>query len=166
MFVGAMNPCKCGWSGHPSGKCTCSRSEIERYIGRISGPMLDRIDMHIEVPAVDYEELSSRSKGESSSAIRERVNLAREIQNKRFSGSRVNCNARMTAPQIREFCRLDDAADKLLQSAFERFGMTARSHAKILRVARTIADMENAADISAKHIAEALQYRALDRAQF
>ena len=163
MFVGAMNPCKCGWYGHPSGRCTCSYHEVERYVGRISGPMLDRLDMHIEVPAVEYDELSSHSSGESSAIIRERVNTARKIQLARFKGSAVTCNANMTAPMLQEFCSLDERGNKLLKNAFERLGLTARSHSKILKVARTIADMDNADNISVTHLAEALQYRVLDR---
>ena len=163
MFVGAMNPCKCGWYGHPSARCTCSRGEIERYIGRLSGPMLDRIDMHVEVPAVHYDELSAREPGEPSRVIRERVNEGRLIQTERFSGTNVTCNARMTAPMLAEFCRLDDAADALLRAAFDKLKLTGRSHAKILRIARTIADMAHSEDIHAPHIAEAIQFRTLDR---
>ncbi len=163
MFVGAMNPCKCGWHGHPSGKCTCSLNDIERYVGRISGPMLDRIDMHIEVPSVEYDELTSKGCGESSADIRTRVNAARKIQLKRFAGTRVTCNANMSAPMLQEFCELDKAGNTLLKNAFVRLGLTARSHSKILKVARTIADMDNSESIEVNHIAEALQYRVLDR---
>ncbi len=163
MFVGAMNPCKCGWHGHPSGKCTCSAHDVERYVGKISGPMLDRIDMHIEVPSVEYDELSSRSKGESSADIRARVNAARKIQLKRFDGTRVTCNANMTTAMLQEFCVLSEQGNRLLKNAFEKLGLTARSHAKILKVARTIADMDNSQNIEVSHIAEALQYRVLDR---
>ncbi|MBR5479011.1 MAG: YifB family Mg chelatase-like AAA ATPase [Clostridia bacterium] len=165
MFVGAMNPCKCGWHGHPSGRCTCSQSEIDRYMHRISGPLLDRIDMHIEVPSVDYDELSAVKRGEPSSEIRRRVNRGREIQRKRFEGTGITCNANMTAAMLGTYCVLDKAADTLLRNAFEKFGMTARSHAKVLRLARTIADMAGSENIQAIHISEALQYRTLDRNQ-
>lgn len=165
MFVGAMNPCKCGWHGHPSARCTCSQAEIDRYMHRISGPLLDRIDMHIEVPSVNYDELADKSRGESSEAIRARVNRGREIQRERFYGTGITCNANMTAPMLNLYCALDKTADTLLRNAFEKFGMTARSHAKVLKIARTIADMAESEKIQAIHISEALQYRTLDRNQ-
>ena len=165
MFVGAMNPCKCGWHGHPSNRCTCSQAEIDRYMHKISGPLLDRIDMHIEVPSVNYDELSDKKRGEPSESIRERVNRGREIQRKRFEGTDVTCNANMTASMLPIYCALDKTADTLLRNAFEKFGMTARSHAKVLRIARTIADMAGSENIQAIHISEALQYRTLDRNQ-
>lgn len=163
MFVGAMNPCKCGWAGHASERCSCSEKDITKYISKISGPMLDRIDMHVEVPAMHYDELTDREPGEKSCVIRARVNHARAIQTKRFAGTSVTCNARMTSPMLTEFCELEPAADALLRAAYEKLGMTARSHAKILRIARTIADMAGCESIGAPHIAEAIQFRVLDR---
>ena len=160
MLVCAMNPCRCGWYGHPSGRCTCSESQVEQYMRRISGPLLDRIDMYIEVPSVEYEAMRRKDTPESSAAIRERVNAAREVQKQRFSGTEVSCNAYMTPAMIGQFCRLDEAGEKLMHSAFDRLGLTGRSHDRILRMARTIADLEGAADIEAPHLAEAIQYRS------
>ena len=162
MLVGAMNPCRCGWYGHPSGRCRCSQQQVEKYAERISGPMLDRMDLHVNVPSVEFEAMRRREKAESSSAVRERVNAARAIQSARFAGTDVTCNAHMTPEMVGLFCRLDDAGEKLLKSAFERLGLTARSHDRLLRVARTIADLDGCAEISAAHLAEAIQYRNTD----
>jgi len=161
MLVCAMNPCRCGWFGDPSGRCTCSRKSVEQYQKRISGPLLDRIDMHIEVPAVKYEELSKRTPGESSAAIRERVQRARDRQTARFAGTGVSCNAHIPPSMMAEVCRLDEAAEAFMKLAFARLGLTARSYDKMLRLARTIADLAGAETIDRGHIAEALQYRAL-----
>ena len=161
MLVCAMNPCKCGWYGHPSGRCKCSEAEVHRYHSRISGPLLDRIDLIVEVPALDYEELKRRSPAESSAAIRERVNAAREIQRQRFS-DRVLCNARMQGKELRTFCAPDEEGDALLRAAFDTMQLSARSYDRILRVARTIADLESADTIRADHIAEAIQYRTYE----
>ena len=160
MLVCAMNPCRCGWYGHPSGRCTCSESQVEQYMRRISGPLLDRIDMHIEVPSVEYEAMRRREKPESSETVRQRVNAAREIQKRRFAGTEVSCNAYMTPSMVGRYCALDEAGDRLMQGAFDRLGLTGRSHDRILRMARTIADLEGAEDISAAHLAEAIQYRS------
>ena len=160
MLVCAMNPCRCGWYGHPSGRCTCSESQVEQYMRRISGPLLDRIDMHIEVPSVEYEAMRRRETPESSEAVRQRVNAAREIQKRRFAGTDVSCNAYMTPPMVGRYCALDEAGEKLMQGAFERLGLTGRSHDRILRMARTIADLEGAENISAAHLAEAIQFRS------
>ena len=160
MLVCAMNPCRCGWYGHPSGRCTCSPQQVEQYMQRISGPLLDRIDMHIDVPSVEYEAMRRKERPEPSSAIRERVNAAREVQKKRFAGTEVSCNAYMTPAMIGTYCALDAAGEKLMQGAFERLGLTARSHDRILRMARTIADLEGAESIEAAHLAEAIQYRS------
>lgn len=160
MLVCAMNPCRCGWYGHPSGRCTCSRAQVESYLRRISGPLLDRIDMHIEVPSVEYEAMRRKSAPETSAEVRARVNAAREIQKKRYAGTEVSCNAYMTPKMIGQYCQLDTAGEKLMQGAFDRLGLTGRSHDRILRMARTIADLEGSENIEAAHLAEAIQYRS------
>jgi len=160
MLVCAMNPCKCGWYGHPSGRCTCSPVKLQQYTAKISGPLLDRIDICIDVPSLDYEELSGRSApAETSADIRARVNAARAIQTARFGPDGPSCNAYMGQAELREYCRLDEACEALLKSAYERLGLTARSYDRILRVARTAADLEGAENIQVPHLAEALQYR-------
>jgi magnesium chelatase family protein len=163
MLVCAMNPCPCGYFGHPSGKCTCTDQAIRGYRKRISGPLLDRIDLHVNVPSVPYESLRDRKPAESSERIRERVNAAREIQTRRLAGSGAVCNAHLTAGMLREHCRLDGEAQKLMESVFDRMGLSARAHDRILKVSRTIADLACSADIRAEHVAEAVQYRTLDR---
>ena len=159
MLVCAMNPCKCGWYGDPSGRCTCRQHDVERYVGRISGPLLDRIDLIVEVPAVPFEELRSRAPAEPSCAIKARVNAARDCQHRRFAGSDTQCNARMDAAQLRELCPLDEACAALMKTAFDSMGLTARSYDRILKVARTIADLDGAKTIEPTHLAEAIQYR-------
>lgn len=163
MLVCALNPCPCGYYGHPVRECTCREGTASKYLSKVSGPLLDRIDIHIEVPPVDFEKLSDVHKGESSAKIRERVEKARKIQQERFKGTNVNCNAQMNAAMTREFCVASDAALKMLQLAFDKLGLSARAYDKILRVARTIADLDNSEIIEANHIAEAIQYRSLDR---
>ena len=158
----AMNPCHCGWRGHPSGKCTCSNREVEKYVEKISGPLLDRIDLHVNVPSVEYEAMRRKSVPESSADVKLRVDAARAIQSKRFSATNVTCNAHMTPAQIAQFCPLDTAGEKMMKNAFDRMGLTARSHDRILRVARTIADLDGAENIEAMHLAEAIQYRNTD----
>ena len=160
MLVCAMNPCKCGWYGHPSGRCTCSENQVEQYMRRISGPLLDRIDMYIEVPSVEYEAMRRKDTPESSALIRQRVNAAREVQKQRFAGTEVSCNAYMTPAIIGRYCQLDDAGERLMQGAFDRLGLTGRSHDRILRMARTIADLEGSEHIEAPHLAEAIQFRS------
>ena len=128
QLVCAMNPCKCGWRGHPSGKCTCSDKEVEKYVQKISGPLLDRIDLHVNVPSVEYEAMRRKSKPESSAQVKERVDAARAIQSRRFEGTGIPCNAQMTPPMVGRFCELDSRCDALMKSAFERMGLTARSH--------------------------------------
>jgi len=162
MLVCAMNPCKCGWYGDPSGRCKCSEKAVESYRGRISGPLLDRIDIIIEVPAVHFEELRARAEAEPSAAVKERVNAARKIQNRRFREESGLCNARMGPAQMRKYCELDEAGAELMKQAFEALGLTARSYDRILRVARTIADLEGSENIAPHHLAEAIQYRTVN----
>ena len=159
QLVCAMNPCRCGWWGHPSGKCRCSQKDMERYVEKISGPMMDRIDLHVYVPSVEYDALRRKDTPESSEEVKRRVDAAREIQRRRFAGHGIHCNAQMTAAMVGEFCGLDAAGEKLLRTAFDRMGLTARSHDRILRVARTIADLEASEQIQSHHLAEAIQYR-------
>jgi magnesium chelatase family protein len=160
MLVAAMNPCPCGFLGDKVKVCRCSPVQVQRYRGQLSGPLLDRIDMHVEVPPVPVQEISSRTAGEPSAAIRERVNQARRLQQNRFTKTRsVTCNARMSPRQIEAFCPLDEAGRKLLNSAIERLGLSARAYHRIIKIARTIADLAQAEQISSAHVAEAVQYR-------
>lgn len=162
-LVAAMNPCPCGFFGHPTRKCTCSPKMVTKYLNRISGPMLDRLDLHIEVPPVEYNELRETKPAETSAEIRARVNKAREIQNERYKGTGVTCNARLTPALLKKHCIMSEAASKVLQAAFDNLGMSARAYDRILKVARTIADLEGSENIEAAHIAEAIQFRSLDR---
>lgn len=162
-LVAAMNPCPCGYFGHPKKKCICSAAAVKNYLGKISGPMLDRLDIHVEVAPVEYSELTSKAKGESSAEIRQRVEAARKIQNDRYLGTGITCNARLTSSMIQKYCQLTDDADFLLKTAFERMGMSARSYDRILKIARTVADIDRSEKISAGHIAQAIQFRNLDR---
>lgn len=163
MLVAAMNPCPCGYFGHPTRPCTCSSGAVSRYLGRISGPLLDRLDIHVEVPPVDFDEFSSGQKGEPSAAIRERVNRAREIQNRRFAGTGISCNAHIPPALLHEVCTITPQALRLLRTAFEQLDLSARAFDRVMKVARTIADLEGCRDIEPKHAAEAVQYRSLDR---
>ena len=162
MLVCAMNPCKCGWYGHPSGRCRCTERDVRRYHSKISGPLLDRIDLIVEVPALDYEELSRRSSAERSADIKKRVNAAREIQRRRFGGDSTMCNAHIGSREMSEICALDAEGEALMHAAFDSMRLSARSYDRILRVARTIADLDGQKNISAEHIAEAIQYRTYD----
>ncbi|MBQ3879227.1 MAG: YifB family Mg chelatase-like AAA ATPase [Oscillospiraceae bacterium] len=166
MLVCAMNPCRCGWYGDPSGRCTCSPKSVEAYQSRISGPLLDRIDLHIEVPAVQYDDLARRKPGEGSEAMRERVQKARDVQTARFKGTGISCNAYIPPSMMGTLCALDEDSNKFMHLAFDRLGLTARSYDKVLRVARTIADMDGKEKIGREHLAEALQYRVLERYRF
>lgn len=162
MLVCAMNPCKCGWYGDPSGRCTCTENAVNAYRSRISGPLLDRIDIIMEVPAVNFDDLRERREAEPSAAIKERVNLARKRQHKRFGEFSGMCNARMGPNEMRAHCKLDADSELLMRQAFEAYGLTARSYDRILKVARTVADLEQSENITAEHIAEAIQYRTVE----
>ena len=161
MLVCAMNPCKCGWYGDPSGRCRCTDRDVERYRSRISGPLLDRIDIVVEVPAVHFEDLRSRAEAEPSASVKERVNAARAVQNRRF-GSGGMCNARMGPEDMRRCCDLGEESAELMKNAFEAMGLTARSYDRILKVARTVADLDGSEAIEPQHIAEAIQYRTVN----
>ena len=172
MLICAMNPCKCGYYGHPTHPCTCSKESIRKYISKISGPLLDRIDIQIEVPSLNYQELNQNVKQESSEAIRERVNKARKIMQERFkgdkrdNGSLITCNAQMESKHLRKYCKLSNECASLMENAFTSLGLSARGHDRILRLARTIADLEGKTDIEINHLAEAIQMRSLDKKYF
>ncbi len=163
MLVASMNPCPCGYYGDKKHDCSCGPKKISSYLSKISGPLLDRIDLHIEVPAVEYDDLERKSESECSAQIKERVDKAREIQLKRYKGTGIYSNSCLTASMINEFCALDEAGSTLLKNSFEALGLSARAHNRILKVARTIADLDGSKDIQKKHIAEAIRYRSLDR---
>jgi magnesium chelatase family protein len=164
MLVCAMNPCPCGNFGNPNQDCTCHPAQIQKYVGKISGPLLDRIDIHVEVPAVRYGELAAKRQGESSASIRSRVVNAREIQARRFAGSEgIFCNADMSAKEIKEHCSIDSSGADLLKTAMNRLGLSARAYDRILKVSRTIADLAGSGRIGVDHLGEAIQYRSLDR---
>lgn len=162
MLVCAMNPCKCGWYGDPAGRCTCSEKAVEQHRSRISGPLLDRIDMIIQVPAVHYEDLRRRKEAETSEQIKARVDFARKQQHRRFGETSGLCNARMGPDELRSYCSLDEESHELMKLAFETFGLTARSYDRILKVARTIADLDACDKINSDHIAEAIRYRTIN----
>jgi magnesium chelatase family protein len=153
----------CGFLGDPKHACKCNVTAIERYMGRISGPLLDRIDMHIEVPAVPYQELSAQADGTSSASMREQVSKARAVQRRRFGPDNATLNSRMSTRQLRRHCLLDDEGKQLLKTAMDELGLSARAHDRILRVARTVADLEGSDAIKAAHVVEAIGYRSLDR---
>lgn len=163
MLICAMNPCPCGYLGHPSRPCTCSQGMAQRYMNRVSGPLVDRLDIHISVPPVDFENLSSERKCESSADIKKRVDKARAIQHERFKGTNITCNAKMDSASTKKYCVMTESAVMILKTAFERLSLSARAYDKVLRIARTIADMDNVEEIDVKHITEAIQYRSFDR---
>lgn len=163
MLVAAMNPCPCGFLGDTKRECTCSFLQIQRYRAKISGPLMDRIDIHLEVPSVPYKDLAAEGEEASSAEILARVVATREIQHHRFNGTGIHANARMSSRQIKKFCEIDGESSALLEKAMDRFGLSARAHARILKIARTIADLEGSRDVRAPHVAEAIQYRTLDR---
>jgi len=164
MLVASMNPCPCGFYNHPDKECVCSPGVVQKYLNKISGPLLDRIDIHVEVTPVPFKELSNARLGEKSEMIRERVVAARHIQEARYANNDgVYCNAQMSSKQLRQICKIDDAGQLMLKNAMEKLGLSARAYDRILKVSRTIADLEKSADILPEHLAEAIQYRSLDR---
>jgi magnesium chelatase family protein len=163
MLVASMNPCPCGYFNHPEKQCVCGPGVVQKYLAKISGPLLDRIDLHVEVTPVNILELSSERLSEKSNEIRKRVVAAREIQSERFNASEIHCNAQMSTKQTRDTCALDDNCQQLLNTAMKRLGLSARAYERIIRVARTIADLDKSANIKTEHIAEAIQFRSLDR---
>jgi magnesium chelatase family protein len=159
-----MKPCPCGYHGDPHHSCSCSPLDVQRYLARVSGPLLDRIDIHLEVPAVPYRELADRAGGAPSALMRERVDRARQVQRERFRGRPgIFANAHMAPRDIRAHCRVADEAEALLRTAITRLGLSARAYHRILKIARTIADLDGAAGLEPKHVSEAIQYRSLDR---
>jgi magnesium chelatase family protein len=163
MLAAAMNPCPCGWLGSPGRRCRCSSHQVQTYLGRVSGPLLDRIDIHLEVPAVRYKELTDERRGEPSAAIRARVNDARDVQRRRFAGQRIYCNAQMTTRDVERWCMPDKEGENLIRTAIEKLGLTARAYHRVLKLARTIADLAGEEAVAASHVSEAIQYRTLDR---
>lgn len=163
MLIAAMNPCPCGFFGHPKRKCICNSKQVANYLSKVSGPLLDRFDLHIEVAPVEFEHISSNVKEESSEIVRERVQAARKIQTDRFEGTSITCNARITPNKLQELCPMDDDAISLIKDVFDKMGLSARAYDRILKVARTIADMSSIEVIKKSHIAQAVQYRSLDR---
>lgn len=162
MLIAAMNPCPCGYYGHPTKKCTCTQKAVSQYLSRVSGPLLDRLDIHVEVPPVEFGEISSAEKSESSAEIKKRVDRVRKIQTERFKGTGITCNARITPGLLNEVCPMDDNARSILEHSFERMGLSGRAYDRILKVARTIADMDNCEVIKKEHIFESIQFRTLD----
>jgi magnesium chelatase family protein len=168
ILVTAMNPCPCGFFGDPKRDCRCSLVQVQRYRDRISGPLLDRIDIHLDVASIQYEELAGKAPGETSATMRERIEAARQHQRRRFAAgrSRATCNARMGPKLIKSHCALDEASEGLLRAAMTQLNLSARAYDRILKVARTIADLDDSEPIRAEHLSEAIQYRSLDRNLF
>lgn len=163
MLIASMNPCPCGYYNHPEKECICGPGVVQRYLSKVSGPLLDRIDLHVEVVPVSFDEMTARRKSESSEVIRERVVKAREMQSKRFEGQAIYCNAMMPSNKVKEICAVSDAGNALLKTAMERVGLSARAYDRVLKVSRTIADLAGTERIGVEHLAEAIQYRSLDR---
>ncbi len=166
MLIASMNPCECGYYGSDLKKCTCTSKNIKRYVNNISGPLLDRIDLHIEVKPVEYEKIHSSNNAETSQQIKQRVDKARKIQMERYKEFGILCNAELDSTLLDEFCKLDEKSQEIMEKAFLKFGLSARAHDKILKIARTIADLDDSENIQYKHIAEAIQYRSLDKKYF
>jgi magnesium chelatase family protein len=158
-----LNGCPCGFYTDPNRECTCTIPQILRYRSKISGPLMDRIDIHVEVPAVRYRDLSGETSGEDSESIKRRVNRARDIQRRRFEGKKIYCNAQMSPRHLKKFCQIGDGSKALLEQAIDKLGLSARAYTRILKIARTIADLEGSEAIGDPHISEAIQYRGLDR---
>ncbi|MFZ1331808.1 MAG: YifB family Mg chelatase-like AAA ATPase, partial [Flavobacteriales bacterium] len=163
MLVAAMNPCPCGYYNHPDKACVCGPGVVQKYLNKVSGPLLDRIDIHIEVTPVPFSELSAERSTEKSVTMRDRVIVARKVQQDRYANTRIHCNAQMGSKELRDICRIDEVGKNLLEKAMDRLGLSARAYDRILKVARTIADMGGSTDIRTEHLAEAIQYRSLDR---
>jgi magnesium chelatase family protein len=163
MLVASMNPCPCGYLGDPTHECSCTQGQIDKYLGKISGPLLNRIDIEIEVSPVRYEDLKDTGREETSEAIRNRIIEAREVQKKRYEGLNIMTNSELAGKNISRYCSVESESEKLLKDAFEKLGLSARAYNKILKVARTIADLDGYENIGMKHVAEAIQYRSLDR---
>jgi len=164
MLIASMNPCPCGHLNDPNQECVCTPAQVQRYLGKISGPLMDRIDLHVEVAPVDFDAMSAERTGESSTAVRKRVVQARERQSERFGAvEALYNNAQMDAQRVQEHCSLNDAGQNLLRTASDRLGLSARGYTRILKVARTVADLEASASIRPAHVSEAIQYRSLDR---
>jgi magnesium chelatase family protein len=163
MLIAAMNPCPCGFYTDPNRECTCTMPQILRYRSKISGPLMDRIDLHVEVPAVKYRDLTGETSGEDSETIKARVNKARGVQRERFAGKKIYSNAQMTSRHLKKYCQIGETSKALLEQAIDKLGLSARAYTRILKIARTIADLEGVEDIATHHISEAIQYRSLDR---
>lgn len=163
MFVASMNPCPCGYYGSKDKECTCTPQMISKYMGKISGPLLDRIDICTEVSPVKYQKLDSKEQAESSEEIKKRVDKARKIQQERYKESRIVSNSELTPKLIEKYCKLDEKSKEVLESAFNKLKLSARAYGRILKVSRTIADLDESKNIEVKHIAEAIQYRSIDR---
>ena len=166
MLIASMNPCKCGYFGDSRRQCTCTPTQVNRYRSRISGPLLDRIDIQVEVSNVDYEDLSSTENSETSAEIKKRVNKTRKLQLERYKDYNIYSNSQLDAGMLKKFCPLGEEENAILRAAFDNLGLSARAHSRILKVARTIADLEGSENIKSEHIAEAIQYRSLDRKYF